>query len=377
MLQPPSSKVPGLDEDMDDNFKEAVEVVVQYDRASPALLQRRLGIGYARAARLVDQLETAGVVGPADGAKPREVLIRSVDEILENGNEPQGKQNDPFEVPSNYKVPTDLHLSKGDKIYPREFISDVVNSRVLKETKVRFPIPLGFDEKGELRLESFLNIKNLILAGNPLSNKENFVDTLLLTYLLRYKPSEIRFILNDPTHYLDLYEGIPHLLSPVISTHDKMISALKWAQYEMERRQKQFSQAGVRDIKAFNEKSGGSVLPQILIITRPDFIDIEIEDAITVLTARGIRTGIFNSLVVDQTQGIGLPSPIKSNIPARIAFRMTSSIEARSIDLLGAEKLEPGEIIYKPNYGEQEKLKALFTPEANVKEVVEAIKSAS
>jgi DNA segregation ATPase FtsK/SpoIIIE, S-DNA-T family len=274
-------------------------------------------------------------------------------------------------------LPKGLHLSKGDKIYKGEYISDVVNSRVLKETKVGFPIPLGFDEKGELHIESFLNIRNLILAGNPLSNKENFVDTLLLTYLLRYKPSEIRFILNDPTHYLDLYEGIPHLLSPIISTHDKIISALKWAQYEMERRLKQFSQASVRDIQAFNDKSENSAFPHILIITRPDFIDIEIEDAITVLTAQGIRTGIFNLLVVDQTQGTGLPSPIKSNIPARIAFRMTSAVEARSIDLLAAEKLEPGEFIYKPNYGGQEKLKALFTPEANVKEVVEAIKSAS
>ena len=171
MLQPPS-RVPGLDGDLDDNFKEAVEVIVQYDRASPALLQRRLAIGYARAARLMDQLETAGAVGPRDGAKPREVLIRSYNEIMGKGaGETKGNTDDPFEVPSNYKVPKGLSLSKGDKIFQGEYLSDVVNSRLLKETKVGFPIPLGFDEKGKLYIESLLNVKNLIITGNTLSQK--------------------------------------------------------------------------------------------------------------------------------------------------------------------------------------------------------------
>src|SRR5215211_7624230 len=102
MLQPP--RVPRLDGDLDDNFKEAVEVIIQYDRASPALLQRRLAIGYARAARLMDQLETVGAVGPRDGAKPREVLIRSYDEIMGKGaGETTEKPDDSLEVSSNYK----------------------------------------------------------------------------------------------------------------------------------------------------------------------------------------------------------------------------------------------------------------------------------
>src|SRR5215212_8318149 len=113
MLRPPPTFDFG--EDTDDNFKQAIEVVIQYDRASPALLQRRLAIGYARAARIIDKLEAAGVVGPADGAKPREVLIHSYDQIAEKGGgEAKDKQDDPFEVPSNYKVPESLNLSKGD-----------------------------------------------------------------------------------------------------------------------------------------------------------------------------------------------------------------------------------------------------------------------
>ena len=130
MLQPPT--VPGLERDPDEDFKKTVEVMVQYDRASAALLQSRLSIGYARAARIIDQLEATGVLGPADGAKPREVLIRSSEEILEKEGQPKEKQDDPFEAPSDNKVPKGLSLSKGDKICQGELISDVVNSRVLK-----------------------------------------------------------------------------------------------------------------------------------------------------------------------------------------------------------------------------------------------------
>ena len=79
--------IAGVEGEMDEYFKNAVEVVCQYDRASASLLQRRLSIGYARAARILDQLEAAGVVGPADGSKPREVIIRSPEEVLSSGNE--------------------------------------------------------------------------------------------------------------------------------------------------------------------------------------------------------------------------------------------------------------------------------------------------
>jgi len=373
MLQPPI--VPGLDGDQDQDFRKAVEVIVQYDRASAGLLQRRLSIGYARAARLIDQLESAGVLGPADGARPREVLIRSVDEILEKGGETKDKQDDPFEVPTNYKVPKGLNLSKGDKIYQGEYISDIVNSRVLKETKVGFPLPLGFDEKGKLFMDSLLNVKNLIIAGNPLSQKENIVDTFLLTLLLRYTPSQLRFVLNDPTHYLDLYNGIPHLLSPVINEHSKVISAFKWSLAEMDRRLKQFSQSGVRDIASYNTMAGALGLPHILLITFFNFFDIETEDALTMLSGQGVRAGIHNIIIVERTNGKSLPANIKSNIPARVVFRLSSAGESKAIDVSGAEKLEPGKLIYKPNFGTPESLDALFTPEINVKEVVDAVKN--
>lgn len=93
MAQAPS--VLGIESDLDDNFRQAVEIVVQYDRASPSLLQRRLGIGYARAARITDQLEAAGVLGPAEGSKPRDVLIHSAEEVLKGIPEKKEPKEEP------------------------------------------------------------------------------------------------------------------------------------------------------------------------------------------------------------------------------------------------------------------------------------------
>src|SRR5687768_6066583 len=115
MLQSPIAGISS--EEFDDNFKQAVEVVVHYDRASASLLQRRLSIGYARAARLIDQLEAAGVLAPAEGSAPREVLIKSADEILvENQSKEQEDEEWTPEPLRNYKVPVGIKLSMVDDI---------------------------------------------------------------------------------------------------------------------------------------------------------------------------------------------------------------------------------------------------------------------
>jgi S-DNA-T family DNA segregation ATPase FtsK/SpoIIIE len=142
---------------------------------------------------------------------------------------------------------------------------------------------------------------------------------------------------------------------------------------EMDRRLKQFAQAGVRDIASYNEMAEVVGSPHILMITLFSFFDIETEDALTMLTGQGVRAGMHNTIIVERTNGKSLSTNIKSNIPARIIFRLSSAGESKAIDVLGGEKLQIGEIIYKPNFGDQVSLKAIFTPERNVKEVVEAI----
>ena len=375
MLRPPLEEGDIVDE----NFKQAVEVVTQYDRASASLLQRSLDIGYARAARIIDQLEAAGVVGPAEGSAPREVLVRDPQELFGDHWEKLGQKEEqeveewPPKPPANYKIPSGVSLSKVDVPWGTQF-SEAYERAEYKESEIEFPIPLGFDENGKLRIESLLEVNNLIVTGNTLSQKENLVDTILVANLLRHDPAQLKIILIDPTHYLDLYNGIIHLLSPVINSHDKIISALKWAWAENDRRLKAFSEKGIRDLKAYNEKMGFQAVPHILNIVCPDFFDAKTEDVLTMLTAQGARTGIHTIIVVDRTSGASLPSIIKSNIPARAVFRLTSAGESRAIDVSGAEKLEPGELIYRPNYGSAVKVNAVFAPEVNVKEVLEAVK---
>jgi DNA segregation ATPase FtsK/SpoIIIE-like protein len=371
--------IPGsVDGELDELFEEAVKIVTQYDRASASLIQRRLSIGYSRAARIIDQLECAGVIAPADGAAPREVLSSSYEDFLANGgNTSSEKQEDPFAVSANYKVPTGLKLSRSESNPWGKQFSDIFNSKDFRELKSRFSIPIGYDDEGKLHTESLLDAGNFIIAGNTLSQKENFVDSILLTYLLQYRPDELRLILHDPTHYLDLYYSIPHLLTPVMSEQNKLISALRWALDEMNRRLKLFAEAGVRNIGAFNELSGIDALPHILLITFYNISDWDTEDAIPAIAGVSIRTGIHTIVVVDRTTGKSLPTGFKSTIPARIVFRLPSAGESKAIDVSGAEKLEAGEVIYKPNFGGLVKLKAIYTPENNVKEVVEAVKESS
>jgi DNA segregation ATPase FtsK/SpoIIIE-like protein len=145
----------------------------------------------------------------------------------------------------------------------------------------------------------------------------------------------------------------------------------------MEMRMKAFTEAGVRDIGSYQKSPKGMAIPYILIVTYVAFIDDEIRDALTVLTEQGLRAGIHNVVIVNRANRESLPQSLKSNIPARVVFRMSSAGESKAIDVPGSEKLEPSELIYKPNYGSAEKLKAVFTPEVNVKKVVEAVKSSS
>lgn len=148
MLQSPIAGISS--EEIDNNFKQAVEVIVQYDRASASLLQRRLSIGYARAARLIDQLESAGVIAPAQGSAPREVLIKSPNEILgDNWAKPKKKDEWTPEPPKNYKVPSGAMLSKADDIPWGIQFADAFND--FKDSKIEFPIPIGFGDEGKAK----------------------------------------------------------------------------------------------------------------------------------------------------------------------------------------------------------------------------------
>jgi DNA segregation ATPase FtsK/SpoIIIE-like protein len=373
MLRPPPTV--NLGEETDELFKNAVEVIIQYDRSSASLLQRRLDIGYARAARLIDQLEAAGVVGPAEGSTPRKVLISSVDEILESMNNKKKRsqpEEDLYQATENYKVPTDLKLSKVDIPPWGKQLSEVAGSNDFKDSKDKFPIYLGYDDERKLNVTTLAEMGNLIITGNPQSKKENWLDTVLNTLLLKHSPQELRLILIHTGHYFDLYEGIPHLLSPIITDFDKTRSALKWVQYEADRRKKHFAEAGVRGFDCYNKLPKIAPLARILIVTFSDWVDVETTDSMQLITSTGLNAGIHLFIVANRTSDKNLSPDIKANIPNRAVFTVTSAQDSRLSGVQGAESLEEGEMLYRKGNSEPKTLTTIYTPEINVKEVVEA-----
>jgi DNA segregation ATPase FtsK/SpoIIIE-like protein len=371
MLQP---SVPGIsDEDRDDDFKKAIELVIQYDRCSASLLQRRLVIGYARAARLIDQLEAAGVLGPAEGSKPREVLIRSAEDFFDKGGK-KPKTEDVFDAPKNYKVPKDIKLSRGENKSWVKQLSNVVDTSDFKELKPEYPILLGYDGEGKLNKTSLVEVENLIITGNPQSKKESWLDTILTTLLMKYSPQELRLILIHPNHYFDLYNGIPHLLSPSITDFGKSVSALKWLQAEIDRRKKLFTQAGVRSYEEYIQLPNVDPLPRILTVNFCEWADIETTDSMKWITSTGLNTGTHLFIIANRMNDKTVSPDIKANIPNRAVFTVTSAQDSKLTGIIGAEKLKEGEILYKQGNSDPKKLTTIFTPEVNVKEVVEAVK---
>jgi len=359
-----------FDSDLDDLINEAVKVVIQYDRASASLIQRRMGIGYARAARIIDQLEALGVIASSVGSEPREVLIKSPDEVT--GIKPK-KEDEYIEPELKYKAPKLSIISKPKQNPWKHSLSDVANK--LGENEV-LSFPLGFDEHNKLIVGNLKELGSLIISGNIWSNKEVFLDTLLTSLVLKNSPKSLRFILVDQSRYLNFYDSLQHELTPVINELEKSISAIRWVQSEQYRRIKIFAEAKVRNIEDYNAISRDK-LPDILFVVSqvenlfnayPDESVIGIKQ----LTLKGQMVGIHLVFTSNRLTVKEIPAEIQSDIPCKIMFHMTSNNDAGQLKGSNAEKLEAGEIIFI-NEGKSEKLEAIYISEENVKNVVKEI----
>jgi S-DNA-T family DNA segregation ATPase FtsK/SpoIIIE len=194
----------------------------------------------------------------------------------------------------------------------------------------------------------------------------------------------LKLILVDPKRVeLTPYNGIPHLLTPVIVDLEKILSALKWALSEMDRRYKQFAAAGVRNIDGFNEISGFQALPYIVIIIDEladvmMFAPVEVEDAICRLAQMARATGIHLIVSTQRPSVDVITGLIKANIPCRIAFNVTSMIDSRVIiDSPGAEKLlGRGDMLYiPPDQSKPSRIQGAFVSEKEISRLVEFFKA--
>ena len=225
---------------------------------------------------------------------------------------------------------------------------------------------------------------HILIAGATGSGKSFCINAFLASLLYRNSPSELKLIMVYPKRVeLSVYNGIPHLLTPVIVEVDKVLSALKWAIVEMERRYKLFASVGVRNIEGYNELSGFTSLPFLIIFVDEMadvmmFAPVEVEDAICRLAQMARASGIHLVLSTQRPSVDVLTGLIKANIPARIAFNVTSMIDSRVIiDTPGAEKLlGKGDMLYIPPYqSKPSRIQGAFMSDTEVHRLVDWLKS--
>jgi S-DNA-T family DNA segregation ATPase FtsK/SpoIIIE len=197
---------------------------------------------------------------------------------------------------------------------------------------------------------------HVLIAGSTGSGKSVAINSFLCAILFRASPEEVKLLMVDPKRVeLTGYNGIPHLIAPVIVDPKQVLSALKWALNQMDDRYKQFAEVGARNIQSFNELSGFQAMPYILIVI-DELADImlyaaaEVETAITRLAQMARATGIHLIVSTQRPSTDVVTGLIKANIPCRIAFNVASMVDSRVIiDMPGAEKLlGRGDMLYIP-----------------------------
>jgi S-DNA-T family DNA segregation ATPase FtsK/SpoIIIE len=239
-----------------------------------------------------------------------------------------------------------------------EFVSlrKMLESEEMQGAKSKLEVALGLDVSGKPIVADIGHMPHVLIAGQTGSGKSVCINSFLASILFRAAPTEVKLILVDPKRVeLTGYNGIPHLLSPVIVEPEKVISALRWIMAEMDRRYKLFAEAGARNIDGYNEMSGFQALPYIVL-----FIDeladimlfspVEVEDAITRIAQMSRATGIHMVLATQRPSVDVITGLIKANVPSRIAFAVASQVDSRVIlDTQGAEKLlGKGDMLYLP-----------------------------
>jgi len=262
-----------------------------------------------------------------------------------------------------------------------EFVTlkKMLTSEQMKKAKSKLAVALGLNVSGEPVVDEMGRMPHVLIAGTTGSGKTVCLNSFISTILFRATPAEVKFILVDPKRVeLTHYNGIPHLLTPVIIDPEKVLSALKWAISEMDRRYKLFAEVGVRNIGAYNELSGFAALPYILIII-DELADIilyapaEVEDAICRIAQMARATGIHLIISTQRPSVDVITGLIKANIPCRIAFNVSSQVDSRVIlDMPGAEKLlGRGDMLYiPPDQSKPTRIQGTLVSEPEIKKLI-------
>ncbi|MGB9779355.1 DNA translocase FtsK 4TM domain-containing protein [Caldanaerobacter sp.] len=269
-----------------------------------------------------------------------------------------------------------------EKITP-VYLREVIDSRKFRSFKSELAIGLGKDIAGNIIIADLGKMPHLLIAGATGSGKSVCINSLIVSLLYKASPQQVKMILIDPKVVeLNIYNGIPHLLTPVVTDPKKAAGVLNWAVQEMIRRYKIFAEAGVRDIESYNEKYKEERLYKIVIII-DELSDLmmvspaEVEEYIFRLAQMARAAGIHLVIATQRPSVDVITGVIKANIPSRISFAVSSQIDSRTIlDMAGAEKLlGKGDMLFDPiGASKPIRVQGAFISEEEVEAVVNFLK---
>lgn len=266
-------------------------------------------------------------------------------------------------------------------------LRDIIDSDEFKNSKSKLTMALGKNVAGEVVITDISKMPHILIAGSTGSGKSVCINTLITSIIYKAKPSEVKLVMIDPKVVeLSIYNGIPHLLIPVVTDPKKAAGALAWAVQEMVNRYSLFAKKGVRDIKGYNaeleKEEGGEKLPQIVIII-DELADLmmvapnDVEDAICRLAQMARAAGMHLVIATQRPSVDVITGIIKANIPSRIAFAVSSGVDSRTIlDMVGAEKLlGKGDMLFSPiGISKPVRVQGAFVSDKEVEKIVDYIK---
>ncbi|MHA1972822.1 MAG: DNA translocase FtsK [Candidatus Hodarchaeales archaeon] len=252
-------------------------------------------------------------------------------------------------IPGEDRIGIEVPNDKPETVY----IRDILNTDAFNNQDMKIPIVLGFDVNGNARVTDLTKAPHLLVAGQTGSGKSVGVNSFLTSILFSRTPEQVELLLIDPKIVeLSPYNGIPHLVQPVITETDKALEALKWACDEMDERYKKLSEVGVRNIESYNEKADDKM--SYLVILVDEFADLmvtsgkQVEQYINRISAKARAIGMHLIVTTQRPTVDVVTGTIKANLPSRISFQTASQIDSRTIlDRTGSENLVGrGDMLY-------------------------------
>lgn len=257
-------------------------------------------------------------------------------------------------------------------------------SDTMRQHKSKLAVALGINVNGEPVIADIAKMPHILIAGATGSGKSVCVNAFMSSILFRSSPQEVKFILVDPKRVeLTAYNNIPHLLTPVIVEPNKVVSALKWATVEMDGRYKKLAEVGVKNIDDYNELAGFVAMPKIVIVI-DEMADVmlfapsEVEESITRIAQMARAVGIHLVLSTQRPSVDVITGLIKANIPARLAFNVSSMQDSRVVlDMPGAEKLlGRGDMLFiPPDQAKPSRIQGAYVSDQETRSLIDFIKS--